>query len=294
MKNRIALLVTGWFLVSLACTSITQTPVEITSTQTQELISQPTTVSTLTPPPTEIPVESIPSLDSASAEIYNADMVLVPEGEFIMGHDYKNHEIGRPSHTVYLEPYYIDEYEVANSMYKSCVESGACQIPHEEYSSNLPSYYGDSKFNNYPVIYVDWFMAKTFCEWRGARLPTEAEWEKAARGTDGRTYPWGEDNTAYTGSIYYVDKTGRDISPYGVYNMNDNVSEWVADWYSDTYYQDSPFENPLGPESGEIRVVRGDSYEYPPEPTAVFWRLKFPPTDANHFIGFRCARDATP
>lgn len=288
MKNRIALLVTGWFLISLACTSITQTPVEITSTQTQELISQPTTVSTLTPPPTEIPVESIPSLDSASAEIYNADMVLVPEGEFIMGNNYNN-----TSRNIYLDAYYIDKYEVTNVLYKSCVDAGICAVPHKEFSASSPSYYGDSAFDNYPVIYVDWFMAEAFCAWRGTKLPTEAEWEKAARGTDGRTYPWGEDNTAYAHRIYFVGGIERDISPYGIYDMGLNVAEWVADWFSKTYYQDSPLENPLGPENGTMRVVRGGA-PFNPEPVPTFSRNRQPPSDANDNVGFRCVKDATP
>ncbi len=252
-----------------------------TPTQTQDLAAQSTATSVSTSD-----AHPIPSLDSASAEIYNADMVLVPEGEFIMGNNFNN-----TSRNIYLDAYYIDKYEVSNALYKSCVEAGVCAVPHKEFSASLPSYYGygNSEFDNYPVIYVDWFMAETFCEWRGAKLPTEAEWEKAARGTDGRTYPWGEDNTAYTHRIYFVGVSERDISPYGIYNMEGNAAEWVADWFSKTYYQDSPSKNPLGPDNGTERGVRGGA-PFNQEPVPTFSRNRQPPSAANDNVGFRCAR----
>ena len=98
----------------------------------------------------------------------------------------------QPIHTVYLDPYYIDKYEVTNGLYEECVAAGACEPPGQVGSSNRSNYYDDPAFSQYPVIFVDWDQAKTYCEWRGGSLPTEAQWEKAARGTDGRTYPWGE------------------------------------------------------------------------------------------------------
>lgn len=277
--------------VSLSCSSFstsapptfapeqTLTPSFTNPASTQDIEVQPISTSTSTSD-----TNPIPSLDSTSAEVYNANMVLIPEGEFTMGNNHNN-----TSRNIYVDAYYMDKYEVTNVLYKSCVEAGVCAVPHEEFSASRPSYYGDSEFDNYPVIYVDWFMAKTFCEWRGARLPTEAEWEKAARGTDGRTFPWGEDNTAYAHRIYFVGGIERDISPYGVYDMGLNVAEWVADWFSDTYYKDSPLENPLGPENGTMRIVRGGA-PFNIEPVPVFSRNRQLPSDANDNVGFRCAR----
>ena len=119
-------------------------------------------------------------------------MRLVPAGEFTMGSD-TDSDPRNQAHTVYLDAFYIDTYEVTTAHYADCVTAGVCEPPHFTKSYFRASYYGNPEFENFPVIYVDWMMARTYCEtWRGARLPTEAEWEKAARGTDGRSYPWGE------------------------------------------------------------------------------------------------------
>ena len=126
----------------------------------------------------------------------NVPMRLVRAGDFIMGSEYDYLE--KPVHTIYLNDYYIDKYEVTNGFYELCVNTGACESPKYLGSFTRGYYFGHPGYDNYPVIFVDWNMAKTYCEWRGARLPTEAEWEKAARGTDGRSHPWGTcsiDNT---------------------------------------------------------------------------------------------------
>jgi hypothetical protein len=119
-------------------------------------------------------------------------MRLVPDGGFTMGS-----EIGdpdqKPAHAVYLDAFYIDKFEVSNALYKACVVAGRCEPPKQVSSYTRRSYYNNSEFDHYPVIYVNWNMAKAYCEWRGAQLPTEAQWEKAARGTDGRIFPWGND-----------------------------------------------------------------------------------------------------
>src|SRR5512147_102854 len=132
-----------------------------------------------------------------STAVAQSEMVLVPEGEFVMGSD-QGEKQEQPVHQVYLNAYYIDKYEVTNALYTLCVDAGTCRGPYGR------SKYNDPQYAQHPVVYVNWTMAKAFCEWRGARLPTEAEWEKAARGTDGRIYPWGNE---FNGSVVnFCDK----------------------------------------------------------------------------------------
>jgi formylglycine-generating enzyme required for sulfatase activity len=166
----------------------------------------------------------------------------VPAGEFTMGSD--NDSDNRNSeHRVSLDIFYMDIYEVTNANYASCVMADVCETPHFTKSDFRASYYGNPEYDNFPVIYVDWRMARTYCEtWRGARLPTEAEWEKAARGTDGRSYPWGEGISCkqanYDGdpdlAAYCVGETSEvgsyegGQSSYGLYDMAGNVFEWTS------------------------------------------------------------------
>jgi len=194
-----------------------------------------------------------------------------------------------------LDAYSIDKYEVTNVLYKACVLAGACYEPHDI------SDYASSQYADHPVLYVDWDMAKTYCEWRGAQLPTEAQWEKAARGTDGRTYPWGEgidcskaNYLGCTGGTSNVMTYQSRISPYAVYDMAGNVWEWVADWYSENYYGNSLAQNPTGPDSGTQRVLRSGAWNVGPDVVRTSLRNAKPPASFDNDIGFRCARDATP
>jgi formylglycine-generating enzyme required for sulfatase activity/tetratricopeptide (TPR) repeat protein len=228
-------------------------------------------------------------------------MAYIPAGEFAMGSD-KGSNNERPVHTVYLDSFWIDQTEVTNRMYALCVSTGACQAPKALNSYSRSSYYGNSDFENYPVIYIDWDMAKTYCTWAGQRLPTEAEWEKAARGTANYTYPWGEEVNCdkanaqgCKGETSPVGEYELGKSPYGVFDMAGNVMEWVADWYSDTYYESSPRENPLGPSSGTYHVLRGGSWKSIENSLRSSYRLGLTPNTTNFYlIGFRCALGATP
>ena len=230
-------------------------------------------------------------------------MRLVPAGNFIMGSD-NGYENERPVHTVYLDDFYIDTYEVTNASYKACVDAGACQPPNQTSSFTRDSYFDNSEYDNYPVVFVDWEDARSYCQWRGVGidLPTEAQWEKAARGTDGRIYPWG--NTIDQTYANYNDAVGDTTevgiyetgkSFYGVYDMAGNAWEWVADWLSDTYYLDTPLTNPSGPTSGQYRVLRGGSWHEDANNVRASNRgwnqLEF---FHNIDFGFRCAMDANP
>jgi formylglycine-generating enzyme required for sulfatase activity len=228
-------------------------------------------------------------------------MAYVPAGEFAMGSEYGDAD-EEPVHTVYLDSFWIDQTEVTNQMYSLCVSAGICQPPKALNSYSQTSYYGNSDFENYPVIYVDWGMAGTYCTWAGRRLPTEAEWEKAARGTTNYTYPWGEETgcdkanaLGCKGETSPVGEYDLGKSPYGVYDMAGNVMEWVADWYSNTYYASSPRENPLGPSSGKNHVLRGGSWKSIEYSLRSSYRLKLTPDMTNFYlIGFRCALGINP
>jgi formylglycine-generating enzyme required for sulfatase activity len=222
--------------------------------------------------------------------IDGAEMVHVPAGEFMMGSD--KYGMEQPVHTVYLEAFYIDKYEVTNARYRACVEAGACSQPDNTDRYNDPSY------AEHPVVYVDWYQAEAYCQWAGKRLPTEAEWEKAARGTDGRTYPWGEgidcDHAQYSeecgGQIVSVGSKPKGASPYGALDMAGNVWEWVADWYGKDYYSRSPGRNPPGPDSGTYKALRGGSY---PDGLGIgrsAIRGWYNPDAQYYYVGFRCAR----
>lgn len=157
-------------------------------------VFDPTGTATFTAIPSGVVACStgIPSTSQTPAspdflDVKDVPMRLIPAGDFIMGSDFDYLE--KPVHRVYLDSYYIDKYEVTNVRYEACVKFGACEMPKHLTSLGRLSYFGNVTYEDYPVIFVDWQMAKTYCEWRGARLPTEAEWEKAARGTDGRSYP---------------------------------------------------------------------------------------------------------
>jgi formylglycine-generating enzyme required for sulfatase activity len=228
----------------------------------------------------------------------DAVMVQVPAGEFTMGNDASEMDLAKPAHTVYLDTFSIDKYEVTNAQYQRCVDAGKCSPPAKSESKTRLWYYGAPKYNNYPVIYVSWDDAQKYCAWAGKRLPTEAEWEKAARGTDGRIYPWGNTFDARNlnsseggkGDTTAVGAYPADVSPYGALDMAGNVSEWVADRYDENYYANSPRNNPPGPSAGQGHVQRGGCWFFDQEFARVTRRLYDETSRTIFDTGFRCAR----
>jgi formylglycine-generating enzyme required for sulfatase activity len=222
--------------------------------------------------------------------------VLVPAGEFNMGKDGKP-DVDSPQHTVYLDAFWMDQVEVSNAMYAKCAEAGECPSP----TTRLDPFYGKWIYRDYPVVYVSWYQAQAYCEWAGRRLPTEAEWEKAARGTDERKFPWGNERPNPRLANYAESLIGEPVpvyryplgaSPYGALNMAGNVREWVSDWYSRYYYSESPRENPAGAEAGIERSMRSGAYDADANELPVTTRYKHEPASAGLSRGFRCAEPA--
>jgi len=231
---------------------------------------------------------------------YGVKMKLIPAGEFQMGSESGDSDES-PVHTVYLDAFYMDTYEVTNALYEMCVEAGICTEPYSKGSSSRDSYYGNPSYDDYPVIYLEWEQARDFCEWRGARLPTEAEWEKAARGgLEGKLYPWGDQEEDCTRANYeaengYCEGDTTRVGSYapngfGLFDMAGNVWEWVMDWYGETFYSSSSSENPTGPSSGSNRGLRGGSWFNEATDIRVAIRGRNFPNYRNFIIGFRCAR----
>jgi formylglycine-generating enzyme required for sulfatase activity len=225
-------------------------------------------------------------------------MVFVPAGNFLMGSpEGVGREDEHPQHTVTLDAYWIDQTEVTNGKYAQCVADKACTLPSVNSSMTRDSYYGNPAFDNFPVVYVHWSDAVDYCKWSGRRLPTEAEWEKAARGTEGHTYPWG--NTPPDSSLAnYKDIIGdtaevgsypAGASPYGALDMVGNVFEIVADHYDANYFSNSPLSNPKGPDSDGPYAVRSSSWSYGELDMAASRRNWVAPHDSFVVSGFRCA-----
>jgi formylglycine-generating enzyme required for sulfatase activity/serine/threonine protein kinase len=231
---------------------------------------------------------------TVARELDGMEMVYVPEGSFEMG-SFMGDEDEMPAHQVYLDAYWIDKYEVTNQQYAQCVAEGPCSPPTNSSSANLVHYYGNATYANFPVVYMKWNQAQEYCQWVGGDLPTEAQWEKAARGTDGREYPWGNDppdefkgNYDYDqGNSLEVGSYPQSVSPYGALDMAGNVWEWVRDWYGT--YETAMINNPTGPSSGDIKVMRGGSWYNTTKNVRTSYRGGDDPNNTYYSYGFRCA-----
>jgi formylglycine-generating enzyme required for sulfatase activity len=242
-------------------------------------------------------------------------MVLVPAGEFTMGRSAaeelaecleKFHpdcqlnwfQDEEPVHTVQLPAFYIDLYEVTNAQYKVCENEGACEPPQALTSQTRQNYYGNPEFDDYPVIQVSWEQSRAYCQWRGARLPTEAEWEKAARGADERMYPWGgelDERFAnfnwHVGDTTVVGSYESGKSPYGLYDMAGNVWEWVSSLLAPYPYNAQDGRESL--DANGLRVMRGGGWgKEGGNSVSSSYRFGYDPRRVNLDLGFRCARDA--
>jgi len=234
----------------------------------------------------------------------NAEMVYVPAGAFPMGsadNDATADNNEKPQHTVNLDAFWIDRHEVTNAQYAQCVTAGKCDAPSAANSYTRAKYYGIPQFDTYPVINVSWAQANAYCAWASKRLPTEAQWEKAARGTDGRTYPWGNqfdqsrlNSNAVKGDTTPVGAYPGGASPYNALDMAGNVFEMVNDWYAGDYYAESLLANPPGPAAGELHVMRGGGFVHDPAQvrSAARYALSLDSPADSQKIGFRCAQSA--
>ena len=224
-----------------------------------------------------------------------ASMVLVPAGEFVMGSD-KGDDDEKPIHRVQVDTFYIDKFEVTNGKFAKFIDAIKGEPPWGFDDKDTPVAHADQ-----PVRWVTWLDATAYCQWAGKRLATEAEWEKAARGTDGRVYPWGDEPPTLAHAVFGQKEGSESLPPFsnrdkgkspsGAQDMAGSLYEWVADWYDDEYYAKAPSQNPRGPSEGTQKVQRGGSYTNNPYRLRASFRTKDNPTEARPNVGFRCAQD---
>lgn len=275
-----------------ACASRPATEAYVPLTATSAL-SEETTAPTIAAVPTL-------GLGSTMVDRDGMTLVYVPGGKFrrgSTGNDPFAQNDEHPRRSVTVSAFWIDQTEVTNKQYRACIEAGVCET-RTLTQKTWDVYHNDPYYDDYPAVYVDWDNAKTYCEWVGRRLPTEAQWEKAARGPHGRMYPWGDDPP--TGDLLNYDRLighptpvksyEAGVSPYGVYDMAGNVYEWVHDWYALDYYGDAASLNPPGPEAGERHICRGGSYNSGASFVRTASRLDVLPRQGGFpDVGFRCA-----
>ena len=242
------------------------------------------------------------------------NMILIPAGNFIMGTNSEQANADqKPAHKVYLDAFYIDKHEVTNAQFEAFITDGGYQNQ-EHWTENgwnfiqknhitTPLQHGENTVStkpNHPMIGVSWYEAKAYATWAGKRLPTESEWEKAAKGTKKRVYPWGDEmdfsKLSYFPHVTKVRAVGsfpEGASPYGVLDMAGSVWEWCSDWYGESYYPQSARENPKGPDSGEYRVLRGGGWDSIRLQLQCTYRYYDKADRRTYNIGFRCVQDTS-
>lgn len=281
--------------------SPTETPTA-TASPTLTPTAKNTSTATRTPTPTNTPTPALGVGSTMIRLVDGMEMVYVPEGTFTMGSDDSDaYDDEQPVRNVYLDAYWIDKFQVSNAQYALCVEAGECTAPYARKSYTRDSYYGNPTYDNYPVIYVDWNQASAYCTWAGGSLPSEAEWEKAARGPNGSKYPWGDESPSCSIVNYWPDGASKGCvgdttavgsypdgaSYYGALDMAGNVWEWVNDWYANSYDANDT-NNPTGPNTGTYRVLRGGSWDLNSRSFRSANRGGYYPFHWSRYWGFRC------
>jgi formylglycine-generating enzyme required for sulfatase activity len=238
-------------------------------------------------------------------EVDGMVLLHVPQGTFLMG---SSQGLGGPEHEVYLDAFWIDQTEVTNAMFAAFLnaegnqrESDRNWFNERDSDARIHEVGGkweaEAGYEDHPAVELTWYAAHAYCAWAGRRLPTEAEWEKAARGPEGQLYPWGgaiptcnlANYSDCRGSTIGVGLLADGASPYGALDMSGNVSEWVADWYGEDYYDGSPGNNPPGPDAGEYKVLRGGSWWDAGGFVTAVHRFMNNPLATSNIAGFRCA-----
>lgn len=290
--NRITwILLAGALLVAACAPASTPVPAETTVPPTAPPLPSPTVPPAPTAVPTLVPASLAgPQSGTSMAWIDGALLMYVPAGSFTMGTGVAS----TPEKTVTLDSYWIYQTDVTNKMYSQCVATGNCAPPAQEVGAPV---YSNPAYGDYPVVGVTWDMASNYCKWASAQLPTEAQWEKAARGDNGAVYPWG--TTAPTcslanfrgclGHINSVTDYSSGSSPYGVLGMAGNVFQWINDFYDEHYYDSMPPTNPLGANGGDTHVIRGSSFESDASLLVAGTRHFGAPAYHSGDLGFRCA-----
>lgn len=268
------------FIFSAIC------PAALVSAENTPQSGNPPSVSTTTEVRT---FGSTPTVSAAMPDYKN--MALIPAGDFMMGSaDEEASSDERPRHKVSLDAYYIDKYKVTQLQYRTFAAAAGRPQPKRPVPYNA----------SFPVVYINWPNAKAYCEYYGKRLPTEAEWEKAARGGSEGKYSFGDEENRLGEYAWYWSNSGRQIHPvgrrkpnqYGLYDMHGNALEWTADWYAEDYYGQSPAKNPQGPATGKEKAVRGGSAFLSAELCRSAKRMRSSPDTGYSGRGFRCAAPA--